>query len=63
MVIDVKIVKCKSEDLDVDALLNSGEYFSGSIYHDTTNSSWTAFNLVNKEKMSYILKHLLHYML
>lgn len=55
MATNVRIIKCNSKDITPDEILESGEYFSGTIFHDNLKNSWTAFNLVNKEKMSYIL--------
>ena len=49
------VIKCNSKKITSEEILKLGEYFSGSIFHDETESSWTAFNLVNKEKMKYIL--------
>lgn len=49
------VIRCNSDKTSPETILSSGEYFTGSIYHDETKGSWTAFNLVNKEKMAYIL--------
>lgn len=48
-------IRCRSDKTSPELILSSGEYFTGTIYHDETKSSWTAFNLVNNEKMAYIL--------
>tara|TARA_X000001388_G_C2126407_1_gene83335 strand:- start:27 stop:272 length:246 start_codon:yes stop_codon:yes gene_type:complete len=43
------------ENLNPDEVVEMGDFFSGSIYYDDSRRSWVQFNLVNKEKMSYIL--------
>ena len=48
-------VKCDSKDITADQILEMGEFFSGSIYYNDNCLSWIQFNLVNKEKMDYIL--------
>tara|TARA_Y100000287_G_C13900858_1_gene200578 strand:+ start:8 stop:250 length:243 start_codon:yes stop_codon:yes gene_type:complete len=45
----------QSKNIDKNKILDMGDVFSGYFYHDESNNSWTQFNLVNKEKMSYIL--------
>lgn len=51
---DFKSINCKSNQITAQEILDSGNYFSGSIYASGSNS-WFEFNLVNKEKMAYIL--------
>ncbi len=51
----VKEVKCDSAHMSLGEILKLGEIFSGRIYYDDTCRSWVQFNLVNKEKMDYIL--------
>tara|TARA_B100001113_G_C20729398_1_gene457259 strand:+ start:274 stop:552 length:279 start_codon:yes stop_codon:yes gene_type:complete len=58
MVIDSKMFKCTGTKKTSEEVLSSGEYFSGSIYTCSTSNSWIAFNLVNKEKMEYILSEI-----
>ena len=55
---NISTIKCNSTKTSPDEILQSGEYFSGSIYHDEYKNSWIAFDLVNKEKMAYILSEI-----
>ena len=55
MATEFKIIKCNGNEIDSHGILAMGNYFSGSIYHDKSRKSWISFNLVNKEKMEYIL--------
>ncbi len=48
-------IKCDSKDITRNQILEMGDIFSGSIYYSDNALSWIQFNLVNKEKMSYIL--------
>ena len=54
----VKIINCDSTQTSPEEILSSGEYFSGLIHYDASKNSWIAFNLVNKEKMIYILNEI-----
>ena len=54
----IKEINCKFEDASPDEIIKSGDFFSGSIYYNDDRNSWVQFNLVNKEKISYILKEL-----
>tara|TARA_B100000900_G_scaffold250605_1_gene213457 strand:+ start:1225 stop:1464 length:240 start_codon:yes stop_codon:yes gene_type:complete len=53
---NLSIIKVKSNEIKKESILESGNYFSGVLYHDLDEKSWVAFNLVNKEKMIYILE-------
>ena len=55
---DVKIFSCESTQVTTSELLESGEYFSGSIYLGDAQDNYVIFNLVNKEKMKYILNEI-----
>lgn len=55
---NVNVIKCNTKDISPEEILAQGNFFSGSIYNDVEKKSWTAFNLVNKEKMSYILSEI-----
>ena len=55
---ETKFFQCNLSEVDPDKIISSGNYFSGSIYDTGDRCSWISFNLVNKEKMSYILKEL-----
>ena len=48
-------IRCDGKDINPNEILNMGDLFSGSIYYNSDFVSWVQFNLVNKEKMSYIL--------
>ena len=48
-------IKCGSQEITSDQILKMGDVFSGSIYYNDGPLSWIQFNLVNKEKMGYIL--------
>ena len=58
MDIESKFFDCNLSEVDPDNIIASGNYFSGSIYDTADRASWISFNLVNKEKRSYILKEL-----
>ena len=55
---NVKIFSCDSSGVNTNDLLASGEYFSGSIYLGNEQNNYVIFNLVNKEKMKYILNEI-----
>ena len=52
---DVKIFNCNASQTSPEAILSSGETFSGSIYFDDSKNNWVVFDLVNRETMRYIL--------
>ena len=52
---DVKIFKCDASQTSPEAILSSGETFSGSIRFKKDKNSWLVFDLVNKALMEYIL--------
>ncbi len=45
-----------SDTVTPETILSSGEWFSGIIYLNKKMNNWIEFNLVNREKMCYILK-------
>ena len=51
----IKEINSSSENISLGEIVTLGDIFSGSIYYDDTRRSWVQFNLVNKEKMDYIL--------
>tara|TARA_Y100000593_G_C4258444_1_gene310907 strand:- start:673 stop:933 length:261 start_codon:yes stop_codon:yes gene_type:complete len=51
-----RFINATKTQITPEEILSSGKYFSGSIYHGL--KSWIEFNLVNKEKMSYILNEI-----
>ena len=55
---NAKYFKCNLSKATTEKIISSGNYFSGSIYDTPGRDSWISFNLVNKEKMSYILNEL-----
>ena len=54
----VKIFSCESCKTIPNELLDSGEYFSGSIYLGVNQDNYVIFNLVNKQKLKYILNEI-----
>ena len=52
---DVKIFNCLASESSPETILESGNFFSGSIYFSKEKQRWVTFNLVNKETMKYIL--------
>jgi hypothetical protein len=53
---DINEIKCTGDKITSDVIIASGEFFSGSISFSNDKNNWLVFNLVNKEKMMYILK-------
>ena len=51
-----KQFKGTSSEVSIEEILNAGEYFTGSIYMGKNTFNWIEFNLVNRERMKYILK-------
>ena len=51
-----KKINCTGEDISLDELAKSGNYFSGTVSLINKNS-WLEFNLVNREKLKYILSN------
>ena len=51
-----KEINCTGDKVSPDVIIASGEFFSGSIMFDNDKNNWLVFDLVNKEKMVYILK-------
>ena len=51
----IREINCSSQNISLNEIVKLGDIFSGSIYYDDSKRSWVQFNLVNKEKMDYIL--------
>lgn len=52
---EVFVFKGHAGQFTAEKIISSGKFFSGIIREDVTINSWVEFNLVNKEKMKYIL--------
>ena len=52
----IKKINCTGEDISLDELVKSGNFFSGTVSLINKNS-WLEFNLVNREKLKYILSN------
>ena len=55
---DTTVIRCNTQNINAEDILKSGNFFSGMVYHSSEKKSWTEFNLVNKEKMAYILSEI-----
>lgn len=53
---DTKKISTTGDKITSDAIIASGEFFSGSISFKSNKNNWLVFDLVNKKKMVYILK-------
>jgi len=54
-----KQITCRGDQTTPDLIIKSGKFFSGSIAFSSNTNNWILFELVNKEKMSYILKDII----
>ena len=52
----IKKINCTGENMSLDELVKSGNFFSGTVSLINKNS-WLEFNLVNREKLKYILSN------
>lgn len=52
---DIFVFKGHTGQITAEKIISSGNFFSGIIREKTSEHSWIEFNLVNKEKIKYIL--------
>jgi len=52
----IKKINCTGENMSLYELVKSGNFFSGTVSLINKNS-WLEFNLVNREKLKYILSN------
>lgn len=52
---DVFIFKGHTGQITAKEILASGKFFSGMVFQKNVPNSWIEFNLVNEDKMKYIL--------
>tara|TARA_R110000796_G_scaffold115870_1_gene228160 strand:- start:242 stop:508 length:267 start_codon:yes stop_codon:yes gene_type:complete len=53
----IKKINCTGEDISLDELVKSGNFFSGTVRFEINKNNWLEFNLVNSEKLKYILRN------
>tara|TARA_R110000796_G_scaffold168256_2_gene285170 strand:- start:284 stop:550 length:267 start_codon:yes stop_codon:yes gene_type:complete len=56
---DTKKINCTGEDISLDGLIESGNFFSGTVRFEINKNNWLTFNLINKEKLKYILRNII----
>ena len=53
-----KKIFCTGDKVTSKTIVDSGVFFSGSISYKDNRNNWIVFDLVDKEKMVYILKNI-----